>query len=85
AEAGTIAGEPVTGIFKEQFVEVEETEGRHPTLFVATNAIPSGTDHGTAVNVKSKDYTIVGMQPTESEVFTLLILEEVSLMPIGEL
>ena len=72
----TVAGNSFKGIF-----EVENspigfgTEGRRITLTAKTTDT-NGINHGTALVVGAKTYTVIGLEPIDDGKFTDLVLKE---------
>lgn len=58
AESATIGGLPVSVIFSESSVDLLGAERSNPVLLVEAASVPA-VDHGTAVSVRSKAYTVV--------------------------
>ena len=62
-----IVGESVIiGIFDDAFASAspfgQGVESSEPQIVCKTADLPTGTDHGTAVSVRGKSYTVAGME-----------------------
>lgn len=66
----------IPGMFERKFVIVKDVESFAPTLLVRTADIPNAA-RGDAVTVNDVNYTVFGIEPTEDDAMTLLILDVV--------
>lgn len=69
------SGTTVAGIFDNGHVETGGIETTHPT-FLCELADVSGVDHGKPLVVNGTDYTVVGVEPDESQFMVRLVLSE---------
>ena len=72
--AAVVDGDAVTGIFDNNYVEIEGVSGTYPVLTCKTSDV-SGAAQGDVVTVNSTSYRIASVQPDGTGV-TQLVLEE---------
>jgi len=61
-EVATIGGNPVSVIFYKDFIASLEIESSNPVAFI-DDVEAVGIAHGTAVVIRSINYTVVGIHP----------------------
>lgn len=69
------SGTTVTGIFSEEYVEVSGIESRRPTFLCELSDV-SAVAHGKSLVVDGTTYSVVGVQPDESEFMVKLVLSK---------
>jgi len=74
-EVATIGGSPVSVIFDKDFIASLEIESSNPVA-VIDEADAAAVVHGTAVVIRSVNYTVVGIHP-DGTGMTVLELEKV--------
>ncbi|APG24103.1 head-tail joining protein [Syntrophotalea acetylenica] len=65
-ETVMVGGQSITAIFDVPFAVASPrdygVESSGPLLVCKTTDLPAGTDHGTAIAVRGKPYTVAGME-----------------------
>ena len=68
-------GTTVTGIFSQEYVEVSGVESKRP-VFLCEAADVSDVAHGKSLIVSGTTYSVVGVQPDETNFMTRLVLSK---------
>lgn len=69
------SGTSVNGIFSKGYVEVQGVESERPMFTCALSDV-SGIAHGKSLVVDGTTYSVVGVQPDETDLMVTLVLSE---------
>ena len=69
------SGTTINGILNKDYVEVQGTEAYRPVFRCASSDV-SDVAHGKSLVVNGTTYSVVGVQPDETDTFVQLVLSE---------